>query len=275
MLDRPGGRSLLAVVESGVQSAGAKRPVSVWPEPPGWKIATGGRSIVWPTLDRPDLVAMAAETRDVCFYAYEPRPGDVVVDIGAGVGEEMQLFSAAVGPTGRVIAVEAHPFTYALLVENVARWGLSNVTTVQAAITDQPGTVTLTDDGANVGNRVADEGVAVPATTIDALVVDQGLDRVDLLKMNIEGAETAAIAGMRSSADRIVHVCVSCHDFLVPLGGPPELATSADVRPALLAAGFDLRDRPDDERPWVRYYLYGQRSADSSSGQVKSGQAGS
>src|SRR5258707_6922154 len=49
---------------------------------------------------------------DFWFGNYQPNPGDVIVDIGAGRGEDVLPFAREVGPAGKVIAVEAHPATF-------------------------------------------------------------------------------------------------------------------------------------------------------------------
>ena len=51
----------------------------------------------------------AADTNDYWLQHYRPQEGDVIVDVGAGRGEDTVTFSRAVGQTGRVIAIEAHP----------------------------------------------------------------------------------------------------------------------------------------------------------------------
>ena len=52
---------------------------------------------------------------DYWFHVYQPQPGDVIVDIGAGRGEDVFAFSKAVGRTGHVWAIEAHPTSYTML----------------------------------------------------------------------------------------------------------------------------------------------------------------
>ena len=49
------------------------------------------------------------------LWGYKPRNGDVVMDIGAGVGEEVLMFSREVGELGKVICVQGHPRTYSCL----------------------------------------------------------------------------------------------------------------------------------------------------------------
>jgi len=200
-----------------------------------------------------------ADTRDVAFHRYAPRVGDVALDVGAGVGHETRLLSRLVGDTGRVVAIEANPRVYRCLVDMVERNGLRNVTCLHVAVNDVAGTVHFADAEDHLGNALSTTGtVEVVATTLDAVVQDLGLERVDFLKMNIEGAERPALRGMRATLPRVAHACISCHDFLADAGGDPATRTSADVRALLTAAGMTVEDRRDP-RPWVADYLYGSR----------------
>jgi hypothetical protein len=77
--------------------------------------------------------------------------------------------------------------------------------------------------------------------------------------MNIEGAETAALVGMRGMLHITSHVIVACHDFKKARGESPAFATYDDVRQILIDHHFLLRRREDDQRPYVKHYLYGAR----------------
>jgi FkbM family methyltransferase len=204
--------------------------------------------------------------RDLFFQAYTPRPGDVVLDVGAGAGEEVELLSRLVGPTGRVYAIEAHPATYAALERRCTDAALENVVTVAVAAADRAGTVFFSDDERYLENRVtgAPSGLTVPAATLDELIEEWQLDAVDFLKLNIEGAEAAALRGLTRCASRVRHVTVSCHDFLADRGGDPANRTSAEVRRLLSGYGFTVAGRrAGDRRHWTRPYLYGSRISTS------------
>ena len=198
---------------------------------------------------------LTAEARDLFLYDYAPQRGDVVLDVGAGIGAEALLFSRLVGEAGRVVSIEAHPVTYARLVALCKVNALDNVTPLQLAVSDADGEVVLSDVAHHLQNKVvsSDEaGIRVPARRLDDVAGELGIERVDLLKMNIEGAEVQALAGMGSLLERTRHVCISCHDFL----GIP---TKRDVRASLAQHGFDTQSRDDAAEPWTRDYVYGAR----------------
>jgi hypothetical protein len=71
------------------------------------------------------------------------RPGEVVIDVGAHVGKYSVLLSRRVGPTGRVLAVEANPETFAALEQNLRLNRRSNVQAVHGAAWNADGTMGL------------------------------------------------------------------------------------------------------------------------------------
>jgi len=219
-----------------------------------WSYRDKGLTLLSNQLLRPRLFD---EDLEIFLWDYTPSLGDVVVDIGAGTGTESVAIAKAVGPAGRVIAVEAHPDTAAVLKRAGKANGLTNITVVIAAAADRPGTLNISDS-ADIGtNTVLAEGViGVEAITIDDLIVSEELDHIDFLKMNIEGAERLAIAGMDNTVDRIGRMAISCHDFLgTPWGTSREL-----VQTWLVSHGFEVKSRPEDPRPWARDYLYASRT---------------
>jgi FkbM family methyltransferase len=195
----------------------------------------------------------------MCLYEYIPQAGDVVFDIGAGVGAEMLLFSRLVGPSGRVVSVEAHPRTYRRLVDLCKANGLPNVTPLQVAVSDADGAVAISDLDHHLRNTVLEAdgaGIEVPARRIETLAGELGIDRIDLLKMNIEGAERQAIQGMGGVLATTRHVCISCHDFLADDGGPEELRTKSFVHDFLVERGFRVITRDEAPESWTRDYVY-------------------
>lgn len=136
------------------------------------------------------------------FLAGRLKPGMRVADVGANFGYYTILMAAAVGAEGRVHAVEPHPDTAHVLRQNVVLNGFARYTAIHelALGADARTSVTLfTPDGepknAAVVAAPLDGGVSitVPATTMDDLL---GEHKIDLIKIDAEGAEEGILIGM-------------------------------------------------------------------------------
>jgi hypothetical protein len=109
----------------------------------------------------------------------------------------------------------------------------------------------LTKDSAN--------GVEVVGRTLSEIMTSLGIDHIDLLKMNIEGAELPALEKSFDALRSVDNLAVSCHDFLADGAGRDWRRTFAPVTSLLREAGYTIRTRPQDNRPWIRYYIYATR----------------
>lgn len=143
------------------------------------------------------------------------RPGHVVYDIGANVGFFTLLSARLCAPGGSVVAFEPFPRNLNYLHQHVALNRLVNVTVVEAAVSDVCGAGFL---GGRAGNpaevALAREGLPVSLVTIDECVARRGLPPPHLLKIDVEGAESAVLRGAASvlSSCRPA-VILSCHGW--------------------------------------------------------------
>ncbi len=214
-------------------------------------------TVVSPTIHTTSYAFFREITLKDWCRDYQPKAGDTVVDLGSGVGEEVVILSELVGPSGRVVAVEAHPETYQCLVQTVVRSELTNVTPVHCAIADVDGTAVINTTDNHLANSIfAGEGERVPEISLETLCRD--VTQIDFLRSNIEGAERLAIRG--PALAKVLNACVSCHDFAANDGQGEHFRTSAEVRAALEEAGFSISEGLDAAgKPWLQYYLYAER----------------
>ena len=130
-------------------------------------------------------------------------PDAVVVDGGAHIGV-LTMLLAALCPGGRVYAFEPVPENHAHLQRNLAANGIDNVTVEQIALYGSDGELTLIFDEAYPGgSHVGDGKCRVPSARLDTWARSRNLDRLDLVKLDVEGAEPAVLDGAEETLRRL------------------------------------------------------------------------
>ncbi|KUH36529.1 MULTISPECIES: FkbM family methyltransferase [Streptomyces] len=148
------------------------------------------------------------------------RPGDTFIDVGAHRGAFSLLASHAVGPHGRVVAIEPHPRFHDDLAAVAAANHRTNIRTVRFAASDSTGVVVLyVEDPSNLGHTTAvrprhvHATVEVPTASLADLVSRADLATARVIKIDVEGAESAAVRGLtpvlphlRDDAELVIEV---------------------------------------------------------------------
>lgn len=185
----------------------------------------------------------------VDLYRRILRPGMTVLDVGANIGFHALHAARLVGPGGRVIAVEPDPQNAALLRLSVAvATGSFPVEVIEAALSDLPGTILLSDLG-NRGNSGARfthrdrallerlvHGASASFRSVAALRWDDDhLDMpIDLVKIDVEGSEPQALRGMERSLRR--H-----HPMVIAEFAPSNLKSIGGIEPGDFLRWFEER----------------------------------
>ncbi len=149
-----------------------------------------------------------AERREQALLRRYLRPGMTVFDMGANVGFYTESFARRVGVSGRVHAFEPDPLCSEILRDRVGRF--ANVHVESVALGEQSGEATLfcsnRDRAENrthvFGPEVPAETVRVPVVTIDGYCRSRGVERVDAVKMDVEGDEVRVLRGMAGTLAR-------------------------------------------------------------------------
>ena len=127
------------------------------------------------------------------------RPGQVFIDIGANIGTYTIRAAQILGTFGRVVAFEPLNANRTRLIAAIDANQVKNVKVVQAAIGDRDATVTIHDAGrassASIGHTTG-RAFVVQMVTLDRYATESGLQQLDWIKMDIEGAEPLALLGM-------------------------------------------------------------------------------
>ncbi|MBK8899593.1 MAG: FkbM family methyltransferase [Anaerolineaceae bacterium] len=174
---------------------------------------------------RLELLTHRHEVETITHLDQLAQPGMTMLDIGAHVGYYSSRYAKKLGENGRIFSFEPHPRTFAILKHNVA--GLPQVTAVQLALAEQEGTAELhdylmmsasgslhydesmaalqkaqthaSDIAPRIGQTFAAQTFTVRTTPVDAFLTARGINQVDLVKMDIEGAEIGALRGMQQT----------------------------------------------------------------------------
>lgn len=132
-------------------------------------------------------------------------PGGVFVDIGASEGDYALIAARIVGPRGRVHAFEPDPGNVETIRGNLALNGFGHVTLHAAALSDRDGSAALYRSSVSGWHSLLpglehrdNDVIAVPVARLDSL----GLERIDMIKIDVEGAEAAVLDGARDSIAR-------------------------------------------------------------------------
>ena len=124
-------------------------------------------------------------------------PGDIVVEAGSNIGAHTVPLARTVGPAGLIHAFEPQRAVHELLAHNLAANGIGNVVLHMSAVGNAPGRISVPvlnyDEPGNFGavSMGAVNGEVIPVETIDGL----GLERLALLKADVEGMETLVVEG--------------------------------------------------------------------------------
>jgi FkbM family methyltransferase len=164
---------------------------------------------IWPTL----------------FFARTVTPGMTVMDVGANLGYYTLLLGDAVGSSGHVIAIEPVPLTNELLKKTIDLNGMGGRVRLVTAAAAGCGTSNVAmlvpenePKNAAIIATPLDGAIQVPAISIDELT--RGLPRLDLVKIDAEGAEQVIIDGMRKTIKRLrpnLLLEVNAHRYKYPV----------------------------------------------------------
>lgn len=164
------------------------------------------------------------------------RPGDTVIDVGANIGSLSLAAAAAVGPRGKVIAIEPHPVVFKYLCGNVRLNPALAVETVNVALGDECGTLRFSNLPSDNYNAVDAAGeLEVPVSTLDVLL-EKRIGRVRLLKIDVEGYEEFVLRGGRELIKRTDCILYESWDRHFARYGSSSQAIAAQ----LAACGFRL-----------------------------------
>lgn len=144
------------------------------------------------------------EREVIAWYKRYIQPGMFVVDVGAYVGYHTVRFARLVGESGKVVAFEPYSLSFEVLNRNIQRAKLTNVVLERKAVGNQMGMLQLHVSASWTGNSLMlVEGKHFREEQVEVITLDSYFhndDRaiLDLVKIDVEGAELAVLQGMKS-----------------------------------------------------------------------------
>ena len=140
-----------------------------------------------------------------------------VIDVGAHHGAYAVLIGSLLGKRGgRCIAIEPNPESYNILKTNVKLNNLESVVTcIQAGVSDTEGVFYINDNGIE-SKLIHDDnasGLAVNVRTLSQVINEQGLTRVDILLVDVEGAELPVLQGFPWSSIPAPRIFCELHPY--------------------------------------------------------------
>ena len=141
--------------------------------------------------------------------SYEPfmkdlvklKPGDVFVDVGAHVGKYSLYAARQVGDSGLVIAIEPHPKNVENLRKGVMLNGFKNVRVVEKACSNRSGRAFLLEYELSARHEITDKPtrLMVEIDTLDSILQGLRVDKVNMVKIDVNGHEYQVIEGARNT----------------------------------------------------------------------------
>ncbi|MBX7165662.1 MAG: FkbM family methyltransferase [Pirellulales bacterium] len=258
-----GAASLLAAVKSRARNGwllrGALRVLlSTWKAArlvPGlnrmrWTLAVDGLRMRVRVFSYDDLLTASPDYEPVVRAQLPPR-GATAIDAGAFIGRHTLELARAVGPRGRVVAIEPHPENFALLETNVRLNGAPGITCVPVALGAADGLGLLRSERETstaqlaAANDASGRGEPVCVRALDALLEELGIAHVDWIKLDVEGAELEVLTG----AERLLTGPAPPRLLIEVHGSGPQGGDCARrLRQWLAARRFEIAEHFDGQR---------------------------
>jgi FkbM family methyltransferase len=175
----------------------------------------------------PSLMNNTYEVLELELVEFLLHPGMTVIDVGANVGIHTAIAARSVAPGGTVYGFEPVPENFEILVGNLARNQLTNVVVEQLAVGDEAGRSTIYLEDHSIGthsllrsdNSNLAHSLSVAITTLDGYFVDDMPDKVNLLKIDVEGYEPNVLKGATGVLERTDHLLIEYNRASIEANG--------------------------------------------------------
>ncbi len=157
--------------------------------------------------EHPMMVQMAMGTYEPAKHAMirrHLRPCMTFIDVGANMGDFTLQAARLVGSTGTVISIEPEPENHSVLQRSIELNGYANTRALPIALSDRDGTASLRICGLSTAHTLSAEfkgmrKVTVQTKTLDSVVAEQQLKRVDMVKIDVQEFEIEVLRGAQQT----------------------------------------------------------------------------
>src|SRR6185437_1404851 len=223
-------------------------------EPTTFEFAGVGRLTLDLAIEMQQHIYWAGLSRDdarILDLARAVLPADgVFLDVGANIGLHTLAVARHLADGGAVVAFEPHPTNHRLLVHNLEQNRLRHVVAENLGLAEAPATLTGTarSDGGNwsLASR-GDHRFEVRLVRLDDYLRDQPVPRIDLMKIDVEGAEVRVLRGARKTIERFLPLIVFevCPAWLTKMDSSP-----AELFTELVGHGYTIHPLPTRKLAW-------------------------
>jgi FkbM family methyltransferase len=150
-------------------------------------------------IDSESIKILSPEYESCLWKHLNLKKGDVFIDVGAHIGKYTITAAKIVGKSGLVVSLEPFPANYRTLLENIKMNKLTNVVALNVAVWDAKCDLKLfigREHGQHSVKKDSGRGfITVQANTLDNIVSTLGVEKVNVIKIDVEGAEAEVIKG--------------------------------------------------------------------------------
>lgn len=168
-----------------------------------------GVRLVTPRRFVPHFIQAPYEPDLLMWLDHNLAPGGVAIDVGAHVGYLSIVMAKLVGSAGHVYAIEPALENVAYLTKNLEANHVRNVDILPVAAAAEPGLATfrINESSDSFGffehpNTSTISTRSVPVMSIDSIFSESSLPRLDLIKIDVEGAELETLSGLQATLER-------------------------------------------------------------------------
>ena len=221
---------------------------------------TFGTIPYWHVVYRPEQKFNEANL--TFFSKYIPKKNDVILEFGAGIGNETLVMSKLIGPGGKIVSLEPHPRVFDYLLKTISFNKLRNVIPEQKVLSYKNEKLFFSDLEEDwIKNKISLDGkIEIDPITIEEIIIKYNLNKIDFLKCNIEGSEIDLLNIEKENLKKIENICIECHDFL-DLNNK-NLNTFEPLVDYLSNCGFKiyLNYKENQTHRHLNYYIYASQT---------------